>query len=691
MAGKLKKSRIVLPGHEEPAQIGLFTEERQFDPFPTVNNSIETIRRILYERSGPIGLDLEYDQVRPGVYKPSILGLAANDICGAVRWEEALAKEVVDIALKSNRLLVGHSVVGADRPVLYEATSLETPLEAWGDSMLTHFLANQDFAKTTFKEEEDGDSGSLGFMNLWTAASMALSVPNWKRCRGRTCSHFICPTHDVFGYCAVDSWAGLQIYLSNLRELEQFGVPPSVVQMMMEDALICHEMEEQGIAVDRELVKQLREEMKKHKDAIFDHTLGPKGEKIFTTFNPASPAQVIDWFLNNPVVIGGSKYIIRLEKSDKRNVYRELEKWAERLAFSSVQELIEFEGDLQPPLEELLKLYEFKDSGKGPDPWFADKYFRADGLIHPRFIATGASSTRLASSKPNFQNIGKRGWAKRLKQCIIPRHKDLCFVESDSSQLELRDVLWQAGVSTTVANTIFEDLVVKSDGAFARAAEMGKATPRDVAKSIVHATNYLESIQIYTENDLKRPNIKKEIELGAIHLHHDWHYGGGVVGFNGVNLAQRLFGDKTYENRQMALQLRKYYVDLVPAIRRWHMEKLRFIEKFGYAQLPTGHFLRLRGNARDNAKIGIGFLGQGTGAQYIRGVMRQYKKIHNVIPVLNVHDSLVFERPASITDRQALDFMSLMYEEIPEMPGFKAPGAATRGRNYGELEKIKIS
>jgi hypothetical protein len=677
----MSKSRIIHPSDQKPHQTNLFTPNR-FNPYPTIQNNVEGIRRVLYEREGPIGLDLEYKEVKKDVYVPTVLGISAPDLCGAVAYTGTLAREVVEVAKKSRRLLVGHNVVGADRPVLNDATGIVTELFDWGDSMLTHFLCNQDFSKSTYKEEEEGDSGSLGFMGLWTAASMVTNVPNWKYCRQRSCLHENCPTHDIYGYCGLDSWAGLMIYNANIKELQEFGVKDGVVADMMEIAELCHIMQERGIRVNRELVKELNAAIKKSKDSIFEYEMVGK-EKHFKNFNPNAPAQVQEWF---------AKHKIYLEKTDKRHIILELEKAANHYDCRSIDEFIESDIPKSEVHQSLIDLYHYKESGKGLDPWFAEKYFGSDGLLHPRWFVTGASSGRKACSKPNLMNQPKRGeWAKNIKKCIIPRSDLEKYVASDASQLELRIMLYYAGEDTSIANTIFEELVADSQGAFDRAAEYNHWTGRDVAKSIVHATSLQETLRITTDIDLKKEDVKRQIKNGSLDVRYDWKYGGGYVSFTGINLADRLFGNHNEESRAKALALRKLYTDKVPAIQKFQAKMMQHIEETGYAYIPfSGRFLRLYGTPVENAKIGVAFAMQGGGAGLIQNVELRFKRELGYIPDLQVHDELVYSIPKDWPDKKVGDFISLMYEEVPQVPGLRVPGKAKVGDNYGDMRPLII-
>lgn len=213
---KSKFSRIVTPDEPDYVQTSLFAPEVIQSSFPPIKDDIADILsdRLIGE---PLGLDLEFNS-KTG--KPSILGVATPRMCAAVPWTEYDANFVSFYGGP----YVGHSVISADKPVWDKALGIETSLDDWEDSMIAYYLCNADFCQAPGKAEDADDAGALGLMNLWTMASLYTEVPQWKVCRGKACSG-PCPRHDVFGYCAVDAWAGLVSYLALRDEMKRKGIP----------------------------------------------------------------------------------------------------------------------------------------------------------------------------------------------------------------------------------------------------------------------------------------------------------------------------------------------------------------------------------------------------------------------------------------------------------------------------------
>ncbi len=712
----MKQSQINLPEDPSYVQMNLFGATgveslSTLDPFPEVLRDEAGFNRVLEMAESGLGLDFEFN---PKTRKPSILGIAVPTLAAAIPWNDKTGRRTIEWCIQNGIQIVGHSVVGADKPVLEQALGIQTPLKMWEDTMLKHYLLHQDFCKAVDKEE---DEGSLGFMNLWCMASMTTNAYQWKICRGRACDG-PCPKHNVFGYCGVDSWAGIAGNIVMDRQMKEMGVPYQFYRELMELAEICDKMEKQGLRINVPYIEQLDKEMEAAKDAIFEFEQR-ENSRVYTKFNPKSPDQIIEWFKARQLTFPRSpktghpstdiKFIQKI--LEKQGLKEERGELADYLNY-----LEENSGALDETTRELYNLYRFKKSGKGTDAWFSDKY-RNGSYIHPRFIVPGTSSGRLASSRPNFTNIPVRGWAvvknpdgtenHRIKTAIIPRDESLEFIESDFSQLELRDVLYLAGVDPSVAGAdAFSWLVEEANGLFEKAAAgipalAGAKNPgRDAAKSMAHAGNYMEGFDLLYSADFQKSQILRQISNGSLRvyskkympgLRKDWEFCGGVVCFTGANLAMRFFGDKSEPNRKKALDIQEdVYFKKFSMIRDWQRSVLDQIESRGYVQSPTGRFLRLYGSPRDNAKVGVATLGQGVGADHVEAVMIKFYREFGVIPVLMVHDSLVFEIPKKWNDKKAYEFIRPMFDETFRLPGFKCPGKPQRGPNYGELRELAI-
>jgi len=636
----------------------------------------EVIRRSL--QSGYIGIDYEFKRFD----RPTIMGIADRTLAVGLKFDRALHGELEPLR-KAGVKFVAHSGYGADKPVYDWVEGVESdPLE-WIDSMLLHWFQNAHLTKAPQKDESD-DAGALGFMDLYSAASLVVDVPNWKACRGSACQG-PCPTHEPFNYCAVDAWAGLEIALSCLHALRQRGFNWSTFTDRSLLAYYLEKMQSRGMRVDWDYLDRFNARSEEIKEGLFP--LNEEGGQ--TPFNPRSSDQVLAWAKANG---------ISLSSNQKNDVRKTLEKTAARFGFSDLKELDEAD-ELPPVVEVLYRLDQFKGSGKGSDAWFDRRYVsKEDGLLHPRYIYVGTSTSRLSCAKPNFTNLPSRGWGDLLKGAVIPHDPEKYdIIDADLGQLELRAVLYQAGYPVeTIKGDALSAILEKSKEPLQRAAEIAGGTARDILKTVVYGGQYGEGVQIYTPDDMRSPVFQRMLSKGAIRLYtpeyvkwldHPWEYAGGIIGFTGANLAERLFGDKKEESRRKALEIQDdiIFAGDLRIIREWQIKVSREIESKGFLQLPNTHGLRMLGSAHKNFKVGLAFLGQGFGAMHAQATMlemiRRSEKNH--LPLLQVHDSLVYAVLREWPDQQVREFMVPFFSETPLIPGFKAPGKVKRGRNYG--------
>jgi len=683
-----KKNKILLPGDSEASQLNLLPSSSSFSKYyPKVYRELDSFYEILYGLVDcTLGVDFEFDSD----YKASIVGISTLHEAVAVEASPEIVKDLVRYARKANLTLVGHSVHGAEMKVIRETTGLTTEWFEWRDSMLSHFLLNQDLAKAPDKREDD-DSGALGFMNLWTTTSMTLDVPNWKDCRGRSCEGEICPRHDVQGYCAIDAWASVAADHEHQKQFREWSIPSQIYSDLMEITDIAEKMHQQGIKVDMDWINQLETKADEKKELLF-----PRKGNEWELFNPRSNQQVKQWFHDKGVA---------LESTDKKNIRVALEKEAKKYGYTlkdenggfSTQVLEDADLTERQVLDVLFREYQFKDSGKGFGPWFDDKYRDSADFFHPRFITIGASTTRWSSSKPNFQNIPRGGFGSLVRAGIIPRDSSLHLLKADASNLEFRVCMYLAGFDVSqIPADAFQWLVDQSNGGFAKAAAIYKLSERDIAKSVSHAADYGEGFSLYSSDDLMKPYVKNAITGGSLRVYlkkygapFDWTFRGRVVGFTGSNLAERLFGSKSNENRKKALEIQEdIYFKQFPILRRWQKAALDEVESKGYVRYPTGHFLRIYGPDSD-AKVALAALGQGTAAQHIQGVALRFSRELQRIPLLQVHDEYVFEIDRNWSDKQAYEFISIMGQETSKLADFQCPFKAYRGTKWLEWKDKK--
>ena len=675
----VKTFKINLPEEKRLIQQSLFVEEASSSPspWPQLGGRV-TVEKLLEEDHPLIGLDLEFN--RKG--KPSIFGLGVDDRAAACSWDDSLAK----MLMKGGGKLVGHAVIAADKPVLDGALGEESPLDRWEDSMITHFLCNSNFAAAPGKGEDDDDATALGLMNLWSMSALYTDLPQWKECRGMTCNG-PCPTHKVFDYCAVDAWSGLISFQETLKEMKQKRIPYDFYRELVELADIAQRMQVQGVKVSKDRIKDIQTKLDIKKDGLFPHDIEGR-KKVYHPFNPKSSPQIIDYFAGKGIV---------LRTSDINEITKALEKISRKLGVLSLDGLAE-KISVDPAgvnervrgAVELFKLYTYKESGKGLKSWFDEKYITKDSVVHPRWIVTGTSTGRWASSKPNFTNIPKEDEIRS----IIVAQEGCQIIKCDFSQMELRVCLYESGFNVTkLVGDPFKSLVVKAGDMFNRAAEIAGRSTREVAKSVSHASSYCEGLQVLMPEDLVRSSITKEVEYGARLLFRDWDYAGGLVSFTGANLAERLFGSKTLEHRKMALQLQELYFAEYPftLIRPWQKKISHMIQDRHYIQSKTGRYLDLDGTPDENLKTACAFIGQGQGSDFVQEKILDYWRNNKLLWTMFVHDEAVFDYiPQEWDSKKVGEFLLPFTTESKRFPGFVCPFKVKVGPSWGETKEITV-
>jgi len=428
---------IDLYGNRE-VQLNLFTSienSKSLDGksfWPKYAEGNKYLREILENPSEFTGIDFEFD---PKTNKPTITGLANHNLAASAPYSKEVVDFIVQVAELGMTRLVGYSVIGAEKEVIEKVLGREISLDCFEDGMITHFLLNQDLVKQSSGGKVGGEKGSLGFLNLWTMNTFYCGLPQFKMCRGVTCTG-PCPSHKVFGYNAMDSYVAREGFIEMLKEMEEKGVPYQFYRDLLKVSYIAHLMQKGGVRVDRDLIARLDKISDDEKEKLFPYTQSGKTKK-YEHFNPNAPAAAVNYFKKHKIFL------------DKFNA-EAIEKALTELADNNDVGLTEFvQGiDSHPlPYQLLIKAYQYKGAGKGFKSWFDDKFFGDDGLMHPRFIVIGTSTGRFSSKDPNFQNIPgydedtpqeEQSPFAQARVAIIPKRDDQCLIKADKSNLEFR-------------------------------------------------------------------------------------------------------------------------------------------------------------------------------------------------------------------------------------------------------------
>jgi DNA polymerase I-like protein with 3'-5' exonuclease and polymerase domains len=631
-----------------------------------------------------LGNDLEWAQSG----EPTILGLSDGKTTVSVRWEDGV-DQFRELAKRPGVRWVGHNFISADLMVLRKL-GIHIPLEACEDTIIWMWLVNPNLAKASGKsalEEDHDEKRGRGFFNLGTMLSVYTDIWHYKSCRGDGCSG-PCPEHAVFEYNGIDS-LGPVLALPGLKRQARLRSVDKLYPLHRELAYVLAQMQEYGVKIDVPYVDALNAEFKQQKAEI----------EALLPFNPKSPKAVTAWF---------SERGIRLDDATEQTVRDE------------VDDL----GDAVP--EELTLLLDYKELGNGTDRWFERQYRDKDGwtqgymdsagFVHPR-LNFFTSSGRLACSSPNFQNVAKRRVSR--KACICGSGRDqhpteTCKVfkgesvgkkirraiiappgwyitRADLSNAENRYVLHRGGY--TIPREMDLHDWVKEMAGLTDDMEIAirEGSARNAAKSIQHANNILEGLQLKDAASLRSKRVREEIAAGARTVCADWTFAGKTVTFTGANLARRAFGDASWEHRKQALEISAKYFDRFPGVRTYQRSVARQVETDHCVRTPFGYVIPMFGADEDRMKIAIGIQQQNPVAHVTKLALlrcwERWKRDGLQRPFLQCHDEILCitknEVPPETAKQWLCEDMEIPLEEVG---GLVIPAEATTGPNWRDQE-----
>lgn len=215
---------------------------------------------------------------------------------------------------------------------------------------------------------------------------------------------------------------------------------------------------------------------------------------------------------------------------------------------------------------------------------------------------------------------------------------------------------------------------------------------RDAAKSVSHASNYLEGLMLLTDERLRSPGIRREITKGARTVYPDWQFDGLTVTFTGVNLARRAFGSATYENRMRALDVTERYFNRYPGLRKLQQDIGNRCAMEKAVRTPLGYCTLSYGFPEERYKTAAAIWGSQPVAHISKvsllHLWREFKAGRPMRPVLQVHDELICYVHNSVPVEQAAGWLrDAMEVGVPEMAGFHIPADIT----YGKIKEGVLS
>jgi hypothetical protein len=503
-------------------------------------------------------------------------------------------------------------------------------------------------------------------------------------------------THSFFTKAGLvkncDSY-GPVVALPNVITQAKFRSVTHLYDLHRELMYVTTEMTRFGLCADMPYVETLKKELAEEKERI----------ETELPFSPTSPKQVMAFFKERGVALHDAQE-------------------------ETIRELIEVD-DVDD--EYLSLLLEYKELGNGPARWFGPKFVDGNGWVHPR-VAIFTSSGRMMSRSPNFQNLSARRTNRHVCNC---GHRDTehvggcvkCGCEKfkavnvgkkvrravvappgwyiaryDLSNAENRVMLHLAGYDIPRDRDLhtWTAQLAQLDETMEFCKRLGG--PRQAAKSVVHAGSYLEGVQLKTPSELRTPRIKSEINAGARIVYPNWRFEEKVVTFTGSNFAQRVYGDKTWENRAKALDIaNKYFApEAFGKMRDLQQKITTSLERQKAVVTPLGYYLSSYGQAEDRMKTACAVFGSQPVSHVTKlALINSWRKFvagRPMRPVLQVHDELLFYVRDDVDPQVAAGWMREVGEfEMPKMPGLVipiecsySPNTPTQPSNWRDQTKL---
>lgn len=278
---------------------------------------------------------------------------------------------------------------------------------------------------------------------------------------------------------------------------------------------------------------------------------------------------------------------------------------------------------------------------------------KVTGRVHTTFHQLMAATGRMASSNPNLQNIPIRtDLGREIRKAFVPGHDGWILMSADYSQIELRVMAALSGDAAMIE-------------AFAQGHDIHQAT----------------AARVYgVELDGVLPEMRRTAKMVNF---------GIIYGISAFGLSQRLGIP-----RGEAASIIENYFKQFPGIKRFMDQIVADTKKHGYTETLTKRRRTIRDITSANAtvrgqaeRVAMNTPIQGTAADMIKLAM-----IHvdaaltqaglQARMLLQVHDELLFEMPASEAEQARVIIVDAMKNAIQLPHGVQAEVEAGTGTNW---------
>lgn len=505
-------------------------------------------------------------------------------------------------------------------------------------------------------------------------------MPEWKSKSDAFPEYYSCCDADAEITCAY----GIRDELRKLGKLDVF------MRHQVELDPILKQMSRNGILIDRNAQSAFREKMQSElarvDGEIQSHVpQAVRKSKVYkrvpAEVMPGDPHPNGTWSVTpdgefcvvEPFKANSSQQVIKYIKSQKHPVPRNRKEDRDTTDKDELASLARrypkdpLYGRIVESREYAKMIGQYCD-GYEPDP---------DGRLRSTFTQH-TSTLRLASKRPNVQNVRKRWHLASEYRKQFTAGPGNVLVEFDYRAIEALLVGWYAndpdyiraarlGVHAILASHVLGDPVDlgwDDSRILSVVRDIKKAEPEtyDMSKMICHMSNYLGSPnRIKQEHSAIFDSVRKAQELQELYF--------GTIG-------RRI---RPWQRSVLAEADRQCYLDNAFGYRHWFWDVFHYDGRRKRTVLGT------------DAKKALAFRPQSTAACICKDAMLRVWKMAYYRTRLNlqVHDSLMFELPddRNLSGR-IRSIRSMMEQAVPELGGLTVEVEVSVGRNWGQMREV---
>jgi DNA polymerase-1 len=466
------------------------------------------------------------------------------------------------------------------------------------DTMIAHYLINPESKQ------------SMDFLAEFYLKYKPISIETLigKKGKGQGNMRDLKP-EEVSDYACEDADITFQLKQIFEPEIQKEHLKELFYNMEMPLVHVLKDMEQEGIAIDVESLKDYSKDLEKTLHQLEKDIKSAAG----IDFNVDSPKQLGE-------VLFDHLKIDPKAKKTKTGQYATSEDILQKL--SNSHEII-------PMILEYRQLRKLKSTYVDPLPTMTD---RVDGRIHTNFMQTVTATGRLSSNNPNLQNIPiKTEKGREIRKSFIPRDKEHVLLAADYSQIELRIIAALSGDETMIHafHNKFDIHTATASKVFHVPMEEVTREQRGAAKAVNFGIIYGQSAFGLSQSlNISRTEAKSIID----------------------SYFEQFSALKTYMDKVLLDAREKGYVETI-------MKRRRYLPDINSANAVV------RGFAERNA---VNAPIQGSAADIIKMAMI---KLHHTLKdhklkskmILQVHDELVFDVPL-----EEVDVMKALVQECME-------------------------